>query len=210
MVYVAPAPAKSNKGHNNKWVKMHRLIAISVLTFWAVMFGGLAHLSLAGNLYGTAGSASELQLLFSTLCSFQIMFVVLIIIAVMFAWAILALTVSDHTAFREVESYAYSGAIFMMSACAILAFVNLGTASTTPGILVAALVTSVAASRQLGVAAEQEPQIDYGREIARRMALGAAHNSLLSRVSGRPLPGGSIRRNNVTPFPSNPATGGQS
>ena len=189
---------------------MHRLIAISVLAFWAVMFGGLAHLSLASNLNGALANTSELQLLVSTAKPFQIMPVLLIVIAVLFAWAILALAVSDHHSFREVENHSYAAAIFMMSACAFLAFVKLGIAATTPAIMVAALITSVAASRLLQTEADDEPQIEYGRQFARRMAMGAAHNSLLSRVSGRPLPGHPAHRNNVTQFPTNPANGGQS
>jgi hypothetical protein len=178
--------------------------------FWGVMFGGLAHLGLAAMLSKSVVNPSELQLLISTAGSFQMMPVLLIVVAVLFAWAILALTVSDHDAFREVEAHSYAAAIFMMCACAILAFVNVGTVATTPTIIVAALVTSAAASRHLMLKSEDEPHADHGRELARRMALGAAHNSLLSRVSGRAIPGQTINFDNVTAFPKRPNNGDQS
>jgi hypothetical protein len=187
---------------------MHRLIAIAILLFWAVMFGGLAHLSLSGLLNGTPKSATELQLLMSSTGGLQIMPVLLMVVASLFGWAILALMVSDHEAFREVEAYSFAAAIFVMCACAVLAFANLGATATIPAILSAALVTCAAASRFLQIANQTEAAVDHGREIARRMALGAAHNSLLSRVSGRPLPGQTSLRHNVMPFPSKPTNGG--
>ena len=57
-------------------------------------------------------------------------------------------------------------------------------------LLLGALAVSFAATRQLNLA--ENPETDEGdvsRTVARRMALGAAHNSLLSRVSLRPIPG---------------------
>jgi signal transduction histidine kinase len=187
---------------------MHRLIAIVMLMFWAIMFGGLAHLSLTGLLNGTTNHASDLQLLVASAGSIKIMPVLLMVVASLFGWAILALLVSDHAAFREVEAYSFAAAIFLMCACAVLAFANLGAASTIPALLTAALVTCVSASRHLQIADETKASADHGRDIARRMALGAAHNSLLSRVSGRPLPGQISLHHNVMPFPGKPINGG--
>jgi hypothetical protein len=62
----------------------------------------------------------------------------------------------------------------------------------------------------LRIEASAEPEGNQGRDLARRMALGAAHNSLLSRVSGRPISGQTLPRNNVTAFPTKPVNGGQS
>jgi hypothetical protein len=187
---------------------MHRLIAIAILLFWAVMFGGLAHVSLSGLLNGAPEGAADLQLLFSIKGGLQIMPVLLMVVAALFGWAVLALLVSDIDAFREIEAYSYAGAIFMMCACAVLAFATLGLITTLPAFLTAALATSAAASRQLILLDTSEIIVDDSREIARHMALGAAHNSLLSRVSGRPLPGQSISRSNITLFPTKPTDGG--
>jgi hypothetical protein len=159
-------------------------------------------------LNGTPKSATELQLLMSSTGGLQIMPVLLMIVASLFGWAILALMVSDHDAFREIEAYSFAAGIFLMCACSVLAFANLGVATTVPAVLSAALVTCAAASRFLETSSQSEAIKDEGREIARRMALGAAHNSLLSRVSGRPLPGQSSLRHNIMPFPTKPTTGG--
>ena len=188
---------------------MHRLIAIAVLLFWAVIFGGLAHLSLSGLLNGTPEGASEFQLLMSFSGGLQIMPVLLMVVAAMFGWAILALLVSDNEAFREVEVYSFASAIFLMCACAALAFTKQDALMLTPAVLTAALATCAAASRYLQTAQKSETVVDHGREIARRMALGAAHNSLLSRVSGRQTSGQTYARNNVTAFPAKPLSGDQ-
>jgi hypothetical protein len=187
---------------------MHRLIAGSVLLFWGVMFGGLAHLSLSGMLNGAAANAVDFQLIFAKTGVLQFMPVLLMVVAALFGWALLALSVSDHDAFREIEANAYAAAIFMMGACAILAFVNFGLAASIPAVLVASLATSAAASRFLTVDVTTELSRDQSQEKARRMALGAAHNSLLSRVSGRPIPNQNSLRDNVTAFPTKPNNGG--
>ena len=187
---------------------MHRSIASSVLLFWAVMFAGLAHLSLAGILNVPIPNPVEFQLLFLKTSGLQVMPVLLMVISAFFGWALLALVMSDQIAFREIEAYAYAMAVFMMCACAILAFLNAGIALTTPTVLVAGLVTSAAASRHLALEAKQYPDVDYGRDVARRMALAAAHNSLLSRVSGRPSNRVPLARNNVMLFPTKPTNGG--
>ena len=192
---------------------MHRLIVVAVLLFWAILFGGLAHLSMSALLDSQPVISSELQLLVSSTGSIQIMPVLLMIIVALFGWAILALIVSDHCVFREIEAHSYAAAIFMMSACTILAFAKFGAVTSLPAILTAALVTSVAASRHLIVTNAPLVKLDEGREIARSMALGAAHNSLLSRVSGRQLPGYTpasprLSRHNVTTFPVKPTNGG--
>ena len=190
---------------------MHRLIAFAVLLFWATLFGGIAHMSLSGMLNGDAADSYSLQLLAASVAGFNVTPIMLLLIVALFGWAILALLASDHQSFREIEAYSYAAAIFMMSACSVLGFVKLGIVASLPAILTAALVTSVAASHHLIVAEKPLVKTSNGRTIARQMALGAAHNSLLSRVSGRPLPG-HIRHNsarqNVTAFPVKPTNGG--
>jgi hypothetical protein len=186
---------------------MHRLIGIAILLFWAVMFGGLAHVSLNGLLNGAPAGAADFQLLFTKGGGLQVMPVLMMVIAALFVWAGLALVVSDQDSFREIETYSYAAAIFMMCACAVLAFTNLGLISSLPAFLTAALATSIAASRQLAVTKQTTVLPDTSREIARRMAAGAAHNSLLSRVSGRPISGQVSLQSNVTNFPVKPFNG---
>ncbi len=187
---------------------MHRLITIPILLFWAVTFGGLAHISLNGILNGAPAGADDFKLLFTKNGGLQIIPVLMMVVTALFAWAILALMISDQDAFREIEAYSYAAAIFMMSACAGLAFANLGIITSLPAILTAALATSVAASRQLVVSKQPGAIPDKSREIARRMAVGAAHNSLLSRVSGRPIHSKISMPSNVTHFPVKPFNGG--
>ena len=188
---------------------MHRLIVIAVLIFWAILFGGFAHLSLSGSLSSSPHATSELQLFAASAGQFQIMAVLLMVVAALFGWAVLALIVSDDVkAFREVEAYSYAAAIFMMSACSILALANLGLMVTLPSVLVAALAVSAAGSQHLSVMRKAEIDTDLGRTFARRMALGAAHNSMLTRVSGRPLVDVKPHGTNISIFPIKPTTGG--
>jgi hypothetical protein len=187
---------------------MHRLIAFAILLFWAVMFGGLAHVSLNGILNGAPAGAVDFQLLFTETGGLQMMPVLMMIVAALFGWALLALMVSDHDVFREIETYSYAAAIFMMSACAVLAFATLGLITSLPAFLTAALATSIVASRQLMIAGQPEAiPADTSREIARRMAASAAHNSLLSSLGGRPIYNQISSRNNVTHFPVKPGNG---
>ena len=190
---------------------MHRLIAIAVLSFWAISLGGLAHLSLTGMLFKSPQGASEFQLLLSSTGQFQFMPVLLMIVVALFAWAIISLIVSnDETAFREVETHAYAGAIFLMGACSILAVVKFSIFALSPAILISALIVCVAASQRLSIVDAPEPEIDVGRQSARQMALGAAHNSLLTRISRRPLPGQQQIAKNISLFPIQPTNGGNS
>ncbi len=189
---------------------MHRLIAIALLTFWTLFFASLAHLSLMGMLNHSVQSASELQLLMTAAGQFQIMPVVLMVVSALFIWAVLALLVTDDIiGFREIETYAYGSAIFTMSACSLLAVANFNIIMSLPAIVVAALAACAVASQHLSIAIEPEIEMDQGRTFARQMALGAAHNSLLVRVSRRPLPGQKPSTQNVSLFPIKPSNGSQ-
>ncbi|MGL4404450.1 MAG: hypothetical protein ACRCT6_01705 [Notoacmeibacter sp.] len=166
---------------------MHRFIAISILLFWAVVFGGLAHVSLVGLLQLDSSNAADLDFLLSASGGNQLVPVMMMLVSALFGWSILALVATDHASFREVEEYAYATGIIVMTACSLLGLIELGLLSTVPVILTAALAASIAASKSLIAGEIVDDVDDQSKSAARYMALGAAHNSLLSRVSGRGL-----------------------
>lgn len=178
---------------------MHRLNAIVILLFWAIMFGGLAHVSLAGFLTGAEGNGTDLQLLLSSAAGYQLMPVMMMIVAALFGWAILALVTTDFQSFREVETYAYATAIIVMCACTLLAFAKFGTVTSLPAIFTSALCVCLVASKQLMPDEAPTYAKNKSRALARQMALSAAHNSLLSRLSGRAENGTFAAK--VTQFP---------
>jgi hypothetical protein len=181
---------------------MHRLTTATILLFWAVMFGGLAHLALYGLLHGAPENASEFQLLLTHAGMFQFIPVLMMVVAALFGWAILALLFSDDAAFREVEAYSYAAGIFMMCGCTVLAFAISGIATPMPALLTAALATCITASSLLNTKSPKETAFDDGRQAARLMALDAVHNALLSRIGGRPL-----NHANISKFPNPPVKG---
>ena len=192
---------------------MHRLIAVAVLLFWAVLFGCIAHISLAGALNASSAQSYDLLLLATTIGGVNLTPIMLMLIVALFGWAILALLASDYDSFREIEAYSYAAAIFMMTACMVLGFAKSGVVASLPAILTAALATCVTASHQLILEKKPSTSEFGGRTIARQMALGAVHNSLLSHISGRPLPGenivrSNILRQNIMAFPLKPNNGG--
>ncbi len=179
---------------------MHRLIVATLLLFWAVMFGGFAHLALYSLLHGAPENISEFQLFLTGAGQFQFMPVLMMVVSALFGWAILALLVSDDAAFREVEAYSYAAGIFMMCTCTVLEFASFGISTPTPALLTAALATCMTASSFLKTKCPTEPMPDDDNQSAiRLMALGAVHNSLLSRIGGRPFNSFDIKE-----FPNSP------
>lgn len=164
---------------------MHRLIAISILLFWAILFVAFAHVSLSSHLQGDTASGVDLQLLLTGTSQYPFLPVIMLVVAAVFGWAILALIASDEDHFREIEAYAYAAAIIAMSVATLLALVEFGFLVFTPAVLMAALCASIASSRFMDLQRATINRSVLSRDSARLMAMGAAHNSMLSRVSGR-------------------------
>ena len=166
---------------------MRGLTLKTVLAFWATVFAGLAYLTFkvpAMPLSGTPGS--EFSTLLATANSYALMSVMLLMVAVLFAWAALSGFGQDEAGVREVETYAYAGGILAMGVCVVIGFHALAALRVVPTVLTAMLATSAAASRFLPLDERGREEADeISRHAARMMALGAAHTTMLARVSGR-------------------------
>jgi cytochrome bd-type quinol oxidase subunit 2 len=170
-------------GFNQLETMMHRTLAISILLFWGAVFGGFAHSVLSGN-HEFGGTIADT---ISAMPFTQLSATMMLIVAVLFGWAVLALVTDDVHGFREVERSAYAAAIVALVIVMVAAIAKPSAMPGTASILVASLAVSAAASWRLEIE-HQEHDVDVSKVAARHMALGAAHNSLLSRVSGRAAP----------------------
>lgn len=167
---------------------MSRSIAISIMVFWTGLFAGLAHLAARG--LSDAGSVQD-TLFFGVLDSLNnhhLLIVLLLVVAVLFAWAAMSAAMGDEGDFRLVGSHAYAAAIFAMLVAQLAGMAADRMLLAIPAVLAASLAASAAACHWLPARAAQVEQDDVSRSLARRMALGAAHNSMLGRISGRPAP----------------------
>jgi hypothetical protein len=165
---------------------MHRMLAISLLLFWGVVFGGLAHVTLSG-----MQEASPVAIAFALhhLPLAQLSASMMMLVAVLFGWAVLALVTDELQGFREVETVAYAAGIVALS---VIVVATLARPAEVPGaasIFAASLAVSAASSWTMNLERKPETGVsDVSRAAARRMAIGAAHNSMLARVSGRQNP----------------------
>lgn len=172
-----------------------RHVLSSVLAFhWTAAFGLLAMVAV---LSGEAGFAAVMTLLGAEVASGDTPLLSLMtafgmmVAGVVFFWAFVTVTFSSRTEVDEgpaVMQLAFAVASIMLTYLMLIAalypvsglFPAIGTAF-------AALLASYLASateRWLAEAADEQGK-DDARAAARIMALGAAHNSLLTRISGR-------------------------
>jgi hypothetical protein len=165
---------------------MSRLVPVSVLLFWAALFAGLAHASMTAPLLDiTLPAEFQFNALLTALNAHQLMAVMMMIVAALFLWAAMSVAFGGADDFRQVETLAYSGGVVAMLVALVSGFVWLAVVLIVPTALTAALAASAAASHWLPVGAERQ-QRDISASVARRMAISAAHNSMLSRLGGRP------------------------
>lgn len=165
---------------------MSRLVPVSVLMFWSALFAGLAHLSMTVPvLTGALPVEFQFNALLAALNTHQLMAVMMMIVAALFLWAAMSVAFGGVEDFRLVEALAYAGGVLAMAVALISGFVWLAVVLIVPTVLTAALAASAAASRWMPVGAERGPA-DISAVVARRMAISAAHNSMLSRIGGRP------------------------
>jgi len=184
---------------------MRHLLTPFLALYWAVVFALLAYICLDGS----RGVASALGGLGVPLQSGRFpgldhvavvapLSISLLIVAVLFCWAFVETLLNVATgpdAGEAVVRIAFASASFLLSAILI--------GGATQGInglfmVVAIQMTALLAS-YVAVLAERRAWLaaplryrDDARLAASRMAVGAAHSSLLSRISGRPetSPGG--------------------
>jgi hypothetical protein len=165
---------------------MSRLVSISVLMFWAVLFAGLAHLSMGQPVIsGQMPAEFQFNALLAALNAHQLMAVMVMIVAALFFWAAMSVAFGDAEDFRIVEATAYAAGVAAMAVALVSGFLWLAAVLVAPAALTAALAASAAASHWLPVGAAAR-QGDLSLSVARRMAISAAHNSMLSRIGGRP------------------------
>lgn len=173
---------------------MRHFLTSLLAAHWAVVFGLLAAAcvvggangaSLAFNLLGvdtagmfyvTGASASgALSLAFA-------------LVAVLFAWALVhALFAQSDAEGEQVTRMAFGGA-----ACALSLVLVVGALSGSHGVLpsiaitLAALLASyLAAAAEYRAAPAVADKVDDARSAARLLAAEAAHNSMLTRLTGR-------------------------
>jgi hypothetical protein len=165
---------------------MHRKLAISLLMFWLVAFGGLAYVAVSG--LGVT-PVKALAYTFDGMPFDQLSASMMMIVAALFGWAVLALVTDEVTCFREVEATAYAAGLVALS---VILVASLAKPADFPGaatVMAATLAVSAASSWAFDLERKPQPAAsDMSRHAARRMAIVAAHNSMLSRVSGRGAP----------------------
>ena len=109
---------------------------------------------------------------------------VLFLWAALSAWGRASASLSDA---GDVARIAVSAAAVMTTVSAVMHMVSGGDpALAGPAMQVAALGATYLVMRFEEVAAERKPaEIDYSNIVARRLAAGAAHGSMLTRLSRR-------------------------
>jgi predicted neutral ceramidase superfamily lipid hydrolase len=185
MVSIAGPAAMGDKAGERR-SSMSRLVSISVLMFWSVLFGGLAHISMGQPMIaGPMPAEFQFNALLAALNAHQLMAVMVMIVAALFFWAAISVAFGDAEDFRIVETTAYVAGVAAMIVALVSGFVWLAAVLIAPTALTAALAASAAASHWLPVTSDANRR-DMSISVARRMAISAAHNSMLSRIGGRP------------------------
>ncbi len=172
---------------------MRHFMTSLLALYWAVVF---ALLALVCVLEGDAGAAGVLNLAGMTLHGpsgghilAALLSVLFAVVSVLFTWALLTSFIDiDEPRDDQVFRVAYGAAAVALS---ILLLVGAGQAATgiLPGLSVflAALTTSYVAAcaeRWSAVLGGSRTGTDSTGDV-RRMAAGAAHNAMLTRLSGR-------------------------
>jgi uncharacterized membrane protein YcfT len=164
---------------------MSRSISICVLLFWSALFAGMAYLGLGQPRFGADSLLhADQDALLAVLNQHQLMIVMVLLVATLFFWAAMSVAFGEAIEFRNVESTAYCGAIVAVTVALIAGFAKLSPTLGVPAMLVASLAASAAASHWLPVT-ETAANTGLSQSLARRMAISAAHNSMLSRIGGR-------------------------
>lgn len=118
------------------------------------------------------------------------------LVATLFLWTFLTavLAAEDYPGgYEEVASIAFGGAVLMVTiALVVSAARGEGGVQGAGAFQLAALMASYVAviAERRAFAAPKTPEADPFRAAARRMALGAAHSSMLTRLVGRNAPHG--------------------
>lgn len=154
---------------------MHRILVSVVCTYWIVGFAFRA-----AEIAGFGGTLPPDAWSVATLASIACM-----VAAALFCWlAIVDLDGVDDGA-ADIGGLAVSTGIVTLMLTAGLRGMPFGQLSSELGVHIAALCVTYLVVRPTRGASVLSPDVDGSREQARRMAIGAAHGSMLSRFSRR-------------------------
>ncbi|TYR33779.1 hypothetical protein FY036_06945 [Mesorhizobium microcysteis] len=159
---------------------MHKILITSLSVYWTVVFAlaasGAGTLSAAGLEQAGLGDAT--------------LAIANALVAALFLWTAIATWArvpgAPSGGYDDVARVAFTAASLVLSAAALVE--GLGGEQVSPmiGIKFAALAASYLVIRMEERAGEQEPAVvDYSYAVARRLAVGAAHGSMLSRLTRR-------------------------
>lgn len=175
---------------------MRQILTSVIAIFWMAAFGVMAITAAAGgenglaNLFGMLGAPVAETAGHPTAAGlFAILFA---LVAALFLWMFLTAFFGDHATSGAGEEVARMAVGLAMVVLALVLVVG-GVVERARGVFIAvAVILAALAGSYLVVAAERfrsvlwtEPESDDIRAAARLMAAGAAHNSMLDRLSGR-------------------------
>ena len=155
---------------------MQKILITSLAAYWTIVFAvgacGVAGLSAgihAPDLFDTAMAVAQA------------------LVALLFLWTAFAALGHRDEGVDDVARLALSAAVLVSGAVAVEQAVVGGF--STPGAASTMQLAALAATYlvvSVDTATEREPRsVDYSRAVARRLAIGAAHGSMLSRLSRR-------------------------
>lgn len=155
---------------------MQKILITSLAAYWTIVF--------AVGAFGAAGLSAYVHapgLLDTALAVGQAL------VALLFCWT--ALAASSHTddATRDVARLAIGAAVLVCAALAAreAAAAGMLVDSKAYAMQVAGLAATYLVMHVEAVAERKPRSVDYSNAVARRLAVGAAHGSMLSRLSRR-------------------------
>ena len=173
---------------------MQRIISNMIIGYWLAFFAVHAAGQFSGLMFPLRSATSAL--FYSNGLAADVPMInyglglASIIIAVLFAWALLANTKSSATLNRkeEIEAYAFGGAGLVVSALTTLAITHSDASSLlSSSVYFGCLVISWTALRQsLEARHSADEDVDVkSPTFAQQMAQGAAHHNHLAKIAGR-------------------------
>ncbi len=175
---------------------MQRIISNMILGYWLAFFAVHAAGQFGGIMFPARSAISALLYMGAGPSDVPItnygLGIASIIIAILFAWALLANATGGASSRRkdEIESYAFGGAGLVLSALTTLAIVHSdATALLSSSVYFGCLLISWTAMRQsLEPRQGINPDLSSTNStIAQQMAQGAAHHNHLAKIAGREM-----------------------
>lgn len=171
---------------------MRQILTSVIAIFWMAAFGVMAITAAAGGENGLANLFGMLGAPVAETAGHPTAAGLFALVAALFLWMFLTAFFGDHATSGAGEEVARMAVGLAMVVLALVLVVG-GLVERAQGVFIAvAVILAALAGSYLVVAAERlrsvlwtEPESDDIRAAARLMAAGAAHNSMLDRLSGR-------------------------